>query len=448
MTIDAPGPDDSAAIAPSASSLRRGAIAVLLGNGVFNACRIGVIVLLAKFAGESVLGEFNYAMALSAPIVIFAALELRSVFVADPHDQIPFGAYLALRTIGMWVSAGVLLLATLPALLSEPGAAWWIILVGGCMAKVLLHQADIYWGVYQKRERLDLLGWSNALRGVSMLAAFGTLVPAARWLSGEAQRESAVAAAAAAATVLQFVAWWAITRLLDRRFAREQVEARPDWHAPQLGRLALMALPLAVAVGLVSLADNLPFMLIRQQDGGRSALGFFGALAYVPMAAQFIIVQIGNAATHRLAVGYHHDFPRFLRLCGLLVGGSILVGAAAFAATWLIGRQLLGVLYAPQYAEFFPAFLIIVLGQCVLLPGAILGFIVTQMRLFWGQVPLQAATLLVTAVAAFWLITPSDPIGGAAWTLLIRGVSQTLLYAGAALVAVRARAAAEERARA
>ena len=160
-----------ATIAPQ-SSLRRGAIAVLLGNGVFNLCRIGVIVLLAKFAGEAVLGEFNHSVALSAPIVIALALELRSVFVADARESVRLGPFLALRTLGMWVAFGVLLLCTVPYLAGGGGIALWIVLAGGCVAKVLLHQADIYWGVYQKAERLDLLAWANALRGIVMFVAF------------------------------------------------------------------------------------------------------------------------------------------------------------------------------------------------------------------------------------------------------------------------------------
>lgn len=422
-------------IAPPAS-LRRGAIAVLLGNGVFNLCRIGVIVLLAKFAGEAVLGEFNHAVALSAPIVIALALELRSVYVADARDATPFAVYLALRTFGMCIAAAALLLWTLPYLFTGGNLALWFILAGGCIAKVLLHQADIYWGVYQKAERLDLLAWANALRGLVMFAAFATCIVVARAASTDATRDQSIAMAAAVATLIQVAGWALITLLMERRFAKRYVASPPTWTWQELRTLAFQALPLALAVGVVSLADNVPLLLIRAQEGGRDALAYYGALLYVPMAAQFIVIQFGNAATNRLAQTFQHDIRRFRKLAALLILGSVGVGATAVAIVWLLGDPLLRVLYSPAYVPHYPSFVIIVLAQAILLPGAILGFIVTQMRMFWAQVPLQLTVLLVTLAASLWLI-PGDPIRGAAHALLIRAITQTTLYAAAALFALR-----------
>ncbi|MFN0136347.1 MAG: lipopolysaccharide biosynthesis protein [Phycisphaerae bacterium] len=422
-------------IAPNAS-LRRGAIAVFLGNGVFNLCRIGVIVLLVKFAGEAVLGEFNHAVALSAPIVIALALELRSVYVADARDATPFAVYLALRTLGMCIAAGALLLWTLPYLFTGGNLALWIVLAGGCIAKVLLHQADIYWGVYQKAERLDLLAWANALRGLVMFATFAICIVIARAASTDATRDQSIAIAAAVATLIQVAGWALITLLMERRFARRYVSSSPTWTWPQLRTLALQAFPLALAVGVVSLADNVPLLLIRAQEGGRDALAYYGALLYVPMAAQFIVIQFGNAATNRLAQTFQHDIRRFRKLAALLISGSVAVGAAAVLIVWMLGDPLLRVLYSPAYVPHYASFLIIVLAQAILLPGAILGFIVTQMRMFWAQVPLQLTVLLVTVAASLWLI-PGDPIRGAANALLIRAITQTTLYAAAAIVALR-----------
>ena len=410
-------------------SIRRNLLLTLIGNGVFNACRLGVVVLLAKFAGPVVQGHYLAALAWSTPIVLFFTLELRGALVADAANRTPFRAYRRLRDWGLGLAALVLLSVILAQPDVRADAALLALFVAVCASKLLYSWAELYWGLLQKRERLDWLGWSNALRGVAALLPFAVLLP----LAGAAQ----AATAAAAAAGFQVLAWALLGWFIDRRMALQGVVDRDAVGANSLLRLAWRVLPLGLVALLVNLCENVPRLLIDAQPDGARDLGFFGAVAFLPMIGQFLVVQAALSAANRLAQAYQADRREFRRLTLKLVLATLALSAAILMATWIGGAWLLRVTYTPEYAAYFPQFRVLVAAQCVVLLGSIFGAVVTQMQRFWVQVPIQITVLAATATAAAaWI--PADPVGGAAWTMMVRAVVQTALYAVCLLLGLRA----------
>ncbi len=407
------------------ASLRRGTLAVLSGNGLLNGARLVVVMLLAKFCSAEVLGQYNYGLALSGPVVLFCGLELRGVFVADAAGRFPFAAYRKLRSIGL--AAAAVILSGLLAWEGSPGknTALFILLCGAAAARLALYWAEIDWGVYQKHERLDLLGWSNGLRGITALLPFALLLPLGATLGPVST--SASAWNAAIATWAHALLWWGLALVYDRRNASRLGTPGAPSDASTLSRLAWHALPLGIVSLVVSLCENLPRLVIEAQPDGRRALGYFGAIATIPAAAQFVIVQLGIASSHRLATSYRSDRRAFLRLVLKLLAISAAGAVILLALAELCGEWLLRVAFRPEYAQHLAAFRVLALATSALLCSSILGFVATQMGIFRLQVAAQMAVLIATASCAFTLI-PGDPINGAAWTALARGTVQAILY--------------------
>ncbi len=417
------GPSTSASV-PRAS-LRRGTLAVLGGNGLLNAARLLVVVLLAKFGSAEVLGQYTYGVALTGPLVLFCSLELRGVLVADASGRFPFAAYRALRSLGLVVAA-VILAVILAVKWSAGGqSVLFLLLAGVAAARLALYWAEIDWGIYQKHDRLDLYGWSNALRGLAVLVPFALLLP----LGGRLGPDSAPAGAWAAtlATGVHAVLWWALAFAFDRRNLGRLGTPRDTCRAGTVAQLAWHALPLGAVSLIVSLCENLPRLVIEAQPDGRAALGYFGAIAAIPAVAQFVVVQLGIASSHRLATSYRTDPPGFRRLVLKLVALSALGAAVLLVLVWVFGGPMLRIAFQPEYVRHLHAFRILAAASGLLLMASILGFVTTQMGVFRLQVPVQLAVLVVTAGCAFVLI-PTDPITGAAWTALARGATQAGLY--------------------
>ena len=434
---------DSEACAALASghSLRRNVLYAVLGNGVLNLCRFAAVALLAKFASTEIQGTFTYAsIALAAPVVLFCGLELRAAFVADAAGEFPFGAYRALRAAGMAL-AGLLLLATvLWVTRSEASITLIWMMLAICAGRITLHLAEVYWGVYQRRERLDLMAWSNAIRGLAMLAPFAILLPlfAGRADAGEPdpQRRMQVAACAVSIYVLAWAAtWW----FFDRRHVVGHADADPSWSWPDLLRLAKQTLPLGLVFLLINLGETVTQWFIKRAAGdeGWTELGYFGAMRVLTLGAMFLIVQVSTAAGNRLANYYQKDLPAFVRLAAKLTGVAVAVGAGVLGGAWLFGEWFLRVVYTPEHARHYPEFMILVLAQTIVLLAAVFGSVTTHMRQFWIQVPVQLAVLAATAIAATLLIQPEAPVRGGAWTMMVRSITQAVLYFGCVLIGIR-----------
>jgi len=423
-------------------SLRKNVGYALVGNGALNACRFLVIAILAKLTTPEIVGAFDFANSvLSAPIVLFFALELRAAYVADTRNQFTFGTYRALRNSGMSAATICLALGIFLRARTADDMTLVLLMAGVCGLRLILHWAEIYWGVFQRRERLDRLARSNVMRGAALLGAFAVLVPAfAIAVRRGVLPPERLTTGPALAALAGFAAWWSIGHFVDRRNALSGNGLDLSWNWPQVGRLAAQAFPLGLVVLIIALCDAIPRAMIAAQDAGAAKLGYFGALHVITIIAGFLIIQVGTAAGNRLATYYRDDLRAFVRLALRMTGVAFVIGAAMVAACLLFGEWFLRTLYNEDYAAHYPEFTILVYAQAIVLLAGVFGFVTTQMRQFWIQVPTQLAVLACTVVAAAWLI-PQDPIRGAALTALVRGIAQTVLYFACVLFGVRRRSA-------
>lgn len=410
---------------PLGQSVARNAAFAIAGAAVLNLCRFLVVALIAHHASPDLLGRYDYFNSvLSAPLVLFLALELRAVYVSDTAETFSYGVYRVLRTLGMAIAAIAIL--TISGLCGDAHAAPWLLWMGiaVALARVVTQLGELEWGVFQRIERLDLMAWSSVLRGAALLAPLGIAFS----ISGGDSAEQ-MARAIALASFVTIGVWLAIWWLFDRRQARARRSLNMSWTWAEVGRLALHAAPLGLVVLIITLCDAAPRWVIAASGvaGGLDALGYFSALRVITLVAGMIVIQVGTASGHRLASYYRDDRRAFARLALKNVGVSLAIGAALVTLTMLFGKAFLEALYPDDYARYAGEFLILVIAQAVILIASSFGFIVTQMRQFWIQVPAQLAVLAVTTLSA-WLLIPHDPVAGGAWTALARSVTHALVY--------------------
>lgn len=437
LTAEQPGDSPSAAAPSHAPNQPRGSLKTnifyaVLGTGVFNACRYAPIILMAKLASDSAtLGQYTYCMALISPIVLFFTMGARSALVADAANEFSYGVYSRLREVCL-VGAGIVLLGMLGSVMSEESRiAYVLIFVGIALERIFGGMTELVWGVYQKRERIDQLAWAQALQGMGTATPFLILLPTCYLLfHTAADYGSRFTLAAAIATLLGASSWGALYFLRDRPRTLNQKDC--DWTAtwPQVWRLFLRVLPLGITLMMINLCDSIPRIVLKKQEGGIQALGFFGALAYFTMAANLLLIQAGTAASNRLARYFHENYAAFVRLALKMIIGTIVVGLLTYTAAYLVGKPVLRILYKAEYSAHFPEFMILVLGQCVGLMASMLGIVVTLAGRFWVQVAIHAAILITAAALSFWWIPGSENLlRAAAWTIVVRNIVHTSLYA-------------------
>ena len=380
-------------------TLRANLAWMLAGNVAFAGCQWGLLLVLARLGTPELVGQFALGIAVTAPVISFSQLQLRSIQATDPRGtKFRAGDYLALR---LATTALAMLIIVLIATVSDyrRETAWVVSLVG--MAKASESITDVYYGFAQQRERLETIAKSLILRGLFALTAFSLVVAATR---------SAALAAAAL-----FAVWLSILAAYDVPAAKRLVgeSLQPLWDPSALKRLVQNCLPLGMVTMLLSLNSNLPRYFL-QHYWGEYGVGLFSAVISLQAAGSVFINALGHSATPRLARYYgDHNSAAFFSLLRKLVIGALVPGFIMVLSAALAGERILELLFGVPYQREQVTFVWLSAAGAIWYVTSVLGYAATAR----GQVRFQPAALIIvtaTAVGASWYAVPRYGIQGAA----------------------------------
>lgn len=417
--VAAPLPETPAVALPLRPlSLRLNFSWVLVGNVVRAVCRYATLLLIGYFCGLAVAGEYVIAMALCAPLWAFVMLGLRGALVTDARHEYSFADYLAVRLIasgiGALVLAGIVLLGAY-----DTRATTAILLVAA--ARLLEGISDILRGRLQQQERMDRIAIAlgiQSLGGLALLSLIGGL-------GGSATLVLAALPVAMALTLLLWdVPCYAEMTCMTpgERHAADSLWRKPlQWST--LGRLSLVAFPLAVVGGLIALVPHLPKYVIASVSGGESVAAYT-IVAYGITLGMMVVMALGNAASPRLAKNYAAgDVRRFTRLVIQLVVLVAGIGAAglAMALLWadeiaiLFGTLSPDALRVLQQENVHLPHLMIALSLFAMMfyVTAPLGRALAAMRKFWSQAISMALGLGAAALIMPWAVRLRGMVGAA-----------------------------------
>ena len=406
---------DPAVAAPL--SLRRNTAWNLAGTISYALCQWFLLIVIAHVGTVKQVGLFAFALACTAPIMLCANLQLRSLIATDARQDFKIGHYLAVRlfTIAIALAAGV----TLATFVSRGEETRVIIAM--VLAKSVEALSDISYGVLQRFEQMRVIAMSLVAKGVVGLGCM--------WLGLLISNDIATGVAAMAA------GWTAVLLAYDLPQSLRLVamdEIRPAWQRTLLLNLVRAAAPMGLVALLLSLGANLPAYFINSQLG-TAELGHFTALSYLLVAGNLVIMAMGNAASPRLAkqyaAGRFAEFRALLRRMLLLCLG---IGVAGVLASATLGRPLLALVYGIEYAHFSDVLVLLAIGLAITCIASVLGFAVTAARHLSVQLPIVATATLVCLSANAWLV-PTHGLLGAAWSGIIMALALTAGYIAATI---------------
>ncbi len=386
-------------------SLRANFASTLGSNVVLAASQWALLVLITKLGTSELLGAYAFALALVTPIAMFSHLNLRSLLATDIERRHPFGDYLAVRLATTAMGLAAMAAVALAAARGRESAA--VIMALG-VALSADNVSDVYYGLLQRRERMDQVAYSVTARGILSVAGLG----AALWTTG-----SLVWAVVALAAVRIGVLLAYDVPVASAGESMERTSVRVE------AGILRTSLPLGAVLMLIALTSNLPRYVIEQKLGA-SALGAFAAVASLMTVGSTAVNALGQAATPRLArYAGARDRAAFGRLAWQLAGMALLLGAAGVATAALIGPWFLGWIYRPAYAAYASLLVWVMAAGIGTYTAGALGYVVTSTRSFAPQVPLHAA-VAVSAGISTWLLVPRWGLPGAALALGIASVVQ------------------------
>lgn len=416
---------------PHMISLKRNISWALLGNAVYAASQWGMLSVLARVGNPELVGQFALALAITAPVVLFANLKLRAVQATDIDDEYSFGIYLALRLVTTPIA--LLIILGIVFLRFDRGLGVVILAMG--IAKSIESMSDVLFGLLQKHERMDLIARSQVMKGVASLVAFALAVSLTEDLLF-----GIIAMTFVWSSVLIFYDVpnaVSVLRIEQREQERDTTVAiRPEWSVGRIASLARRALPLGLTVMLGSLITSIP-QYVLEHFRGTYDIGLYAAMSYPLVAGSLVISAMGQSATPRLARRYAaHDLEGFRRLVLQLVGWGVLIGLVGVLVVLALGRYILTLLYGSAYAHQSSVFLLIVMAAAVGYGYVFLGTALSAMRRFDVQLPVTLVGAGILGGLCLVLV-PSYGLMGIGFALLVTQIVQFGIYAFLVLPAAK-----------
>jgi O-antigen/teichoic acid export membrane protein len=407
---------------PTGLSLRANFSWTFVGNVVYAGCQWAMLVVLAKLGSPEMVGQFALGLAVTAPVIMFANLKLRNVQATDARNEYLFGDYLGLRLI-----TTVLALLVIAGIVLASGYRWekaLVILAVG-VAKAFESISDVFYGLLQQRERMDRIAKSKMIKGSLSLVALGVVVYLTNNVFWGAVGLAVVWALILAGYDVRSGALMLRPLSQTGGVARDEGDQKatphPCWKMNRLAKLALLALPLGVVAAMGSLSNNIPRYFVESYLGERE-LGIFAAMAYLMVAGNTVVLALGQSASPRLAKYYAAGNEGAFRVLLLrLIGIGVLLAGASVLLALVAGREILTLLYRPEYAEHHDVFVMLMVAAGIDYVATFLHYGMTAARYFRVQVPLFAFFPATVALACLWLI-PGDGLRGAATALIIATV--------------------------
>ena len=405
-------------------SLRSNFVWTFLGDSVFVASQWAMLILLAKLASTEVVGIFALGLAITAPIMLLANLKLRAVLVTDAKNEFQFSDYLGLRlvtvVIGLFVITGIALVQE-----NSRETALIIILIG--VAKAFDGISDILYGYIQKHERMDRIAISRMLQGIFQLLSLGIVLYFTRNLF-----LATLAWAIASGTITIFydipnVRYVHKTTIANLSGGKAAEKLSPSWNRQILSKLAIVTLPLGLAVMLGSLWVNIPRYFI-EDSLGKSELGIFAAVASFMMVGTTILTALGQPVIPKLAkLHAAKEFSMFDRLTLRLVLFGFFVAFLGIFVASLFGKQILTLIYTPDYAEHYDLLILLMIVSGVKYSYVYLGTAIQAMREFKINLPILVVSCLLILILSIIFI-PEYGVQGAAWAMLIATLFEAVVF--------------------
>jgi len=408
-------------------SLRADFSWTLVGNGIYAGGQFATLMLLAKMVRPELVGQYALGLAIVYPVMMLTNMQLRAVMTSGARQQIDFGDYLSLRLLT--TSLALVIIFAITQVLGYRGDLTAVVLMVG-VAYGIETISDVYYARLQLHDKMAEISKSLIARAV--LSVLGLAI--AIYISGSVLWGIAGVVLARAIVFIGYDISES-THGLGRQshwFSRTE-ELTPHFNLKVQGQLLWLSLPLGVVVLLTSLNSNAPSYFIQHARGDRD-LGIFSAMGFMISVGNMAVVSLGQSAFTRLARSYADgNLIAFGSLLGKLLAFGATLGVSGMAISKLAGREILTILFRPEYAERADLLPWFMAAGGVLFMAQFLGFGMTAAGHYKSQVVLNILANLSLFAACYWFVARQGLLG-AIIAMLIAAIVQLV---GSVMVLVR-----------
>jgi O-antigen/teichoic acid export membrane protein len=395
-------------------STRRNFSWMLAGNVIFGVCQWAMLSVLAKLANPEIVGKFTLALAITAPVIMFASLNLRSVLVTDTREDYSFNEYFALRLAAMGLSFAV---TTTLALMVGGDWETRLIIILIMAAKVFDSVSDILYAYQQRHEQMNCIAISRIIQGSLQLLTLGAVFYKTKNLVFAC---AVMALASGLITLIYDIPCTArVAASISqgrKRFSSGAFRTiAPVWHLAPIQSLARLSLPLGIVAVLGIIIFNTPRYFLAHYMSERE-VGLFSAMWSFLFPLLMVFGSVAQAIAPRMARYYQEDLRQFKQLLRKMLVMATICGVLGVLFALFAGRQALTLLFRSEYAEHPMVFLWIMVSAGLYYVTVPLTQAVNSARSFNVQPLIYSSAVIAGVVGCMVWIAPYGLLG-ASWAL-------------------------------
>ena len=420
-------PSTIAAQQAEGPSLRADFSWMFVGNAVYAGGQFAILMLLAKLVQPELVGQYALGLAVVYPVMMFTNLQLRAVLTSDIRQRTPFGYYLGLRMLTTLL--GLAIIFAITQILGYGRELTGAVLMVG-VAYGVETISDVYYARLQLHDRMAEIAKSLIARALLSVLALAVLTYFTRSLLW------GVAGILVARATIFFA--YDIRRRTHGLAEGSDGLAGGGKLAPRFDlrvqrKLAWVSLPLGIVVFLGCLNASIPNFFIKDARSEKE-VGIFAALGFLVSVGNMAVVSLGQSAYTRLAKSYASgNLALFSSLLAKLLAFGAAIGAVGMIVSELAGREILTVLFRPEYAQRADLLPWLMAAGGVLFMAQFLGFGMTAANFYHSQVVLNILANLSLFAGCYWLVARQGLLGA----ILAMLIAATVQLIGSGLILIR-----------
>jgi len=424
LALRAEAPSGLAVQQGKSPSLRADFSWMFVGNAIYAGGQFATLMLLAKLVRPELVGQYALGLAIVYPVIMFTNLQLRAVMTSGARPRTDFGHYLGLRLLT--TSLALVIIFAITQILAYRRELTVVVLMVG-VAYAVETISDVYFARLQLHDKMAEIAKSFIARALLSVLAMAVATYVSRSLLW------GIACIALARVIVLFgydrsesahglggqSKWFSRNRALKARFDLK-VQRELVW----------LSLPLGIVMLLTTLNSSVPSYFVKHALGERD-LGIFTAIGFTISVGNMAVVSLGQSAFTRLSRAYADgDLAAFGSLLGKLLVFGASLGVCGMIISELAGREILIILFRPEYAERADLLPWTMAVGGVLFMAQFLGFGMTAAGYYNSQVILNIFANLSLIAACYWMVARQGLLG----VILAMLIAAIVQFAGSAMI--------------
>ena len=369
-----------------------------------------LLIIITQIGSPYYAGVYSLGLALSAPIIMFINLNFRDLQSTDLSVIYGFRTFKLARLMGIGLFS---ILFFLIILIADYKYEIAIVLIIIALNKVVESYSDLYYGLFQFNERLDLVSISIIIRGVIGTIFFGIGYYFFQDLT--------------IALIFMLFVWSMNLLIFDIKKGKQFISVAPS-KKPNISVMNLIkiGLPLGNIGFIASLSVNVPRLAIESYLTIED-LGYFASVFYLVLIIGKFMTSLASAILPRMARLYQNgEKNSFLKILGAITIILTVFSIIIIVISIVLGSEILKVAYGSEYAAYGSLLVYIMVYGLFDNLGFVFEVALNAMKYYKYRLNIEIITTLIMILTSIYFI-PEMGLMGAALSLIISSIIKLVL---------------------